>query len=105
MPDTILVHGRTGLNRSISRGTDAQPVDLTPYTYVLEIPALGLRRLLARHPVYLQRKLLQLSRDEVALLPATATPFVILDETNPAFPVLASQGLILRVGNAGAADD
>lgn len=99
----IEVHGRASLKAEfVARDKDTKVrIDLSGLSLFFECPSAGLRvPLIVGQPDAFARTLF-LSRAQVEKLPTSASPYTILDETNPDEPALWSKGTIMRVGYVG----
>lgn len=103
----ITVHGREGLNIPYTRfkksatGREEQ-VDISGSDIFFEVPASHLRKKLIENPADPLGLLIQLTRTEVAGLPATESDFAVVDETISDVPDVEWTGKIKRIGYVGA---
>ena len=99
----ISVHGREALDLPYARWvyTDTNVLvqqDISHATLYIEIPAANIRKQLVPDQLDGRGLVIYLTREEVAMIPFTPTPYVLLDETRADIPVLELQGKIYRTG-------
>jgi hypothetical protein len=107
-PETnaISVHGREALSISYKRwglGEDGarQQLDISATSMFLEIPGGPIRRALIADTSDPKGLRIYLERSDVARIPTAPTPYIVVDETNPAQPVVELEGSVVRTGYKG----
>ena len=99
--NVVSVHGREALDLPYTRWTRdtvSEQVDISDAVIFIEIPAAGIRKRLIANPADTRGLRIYLTRAEVALIPTTATPYILIDETDEQFPTLELEGRIYRTG-------
>ena len=98
------IHGRSSYSARIRIVFNSEELNFGSDTVFLEIPGAtpSIRLPLEADTDDADLKLLRLSRAQVEALPTSPTPYCVVDETNPDFPVVVLDGTIARTGYVGA---
>lgn len=97
----ISVHGREALDLPYSQWTqDATPtqIDISQSVMYIEIPGANIRKQLIADVFDNKGLRIYLTRAEVARIPTTPSPYIIIDETNIELPILELESKIFRTG-------
>lgn len=99
--NVVSVHGREALDLPYNQWTDDEvptQVDISQRIMFIEIPAAHIRKQLLLDQFDAKGLRIVLTREEVARIPTTPTPYVIIDETNIELPSLEFESRIYRTG-------